>query len=284
MFENLSLLITERLKEYKGTTDGQVINAAKEIVQEIALLGLSRSGFFKKAAFHGGTALRIFYGVDRFSEDLDFCLLEKDLDFSFASLLDPLKDELNSWGLAVEITDRSKVNNVVKKMFLKEGSLGAMLELRHPLPRGQKFAVKIELDTNPPAGATHESKLCEFPTDFYVVCHDMQSMFAGKIHALLRRSYPKGRDWYDFAYYISKKAEVNFTVLRNALLQSSVNDKSSIPDTLGYDWLKEELKSKILESDFEYLRKDINPFVIDDSKVQLLSKEYFLDKLDKLII
>ncbi len=127
--------------------------------------------------------------------------------------------ELEAWGVRVEITDRSKADSNVKKAFIKNNSLGAILNLRNSINPDQKFTVKLEVDIKPPIGAKFENRLCEFPTDFYVVCHDAENLFAGKIHALLCRQFIKGRDWYDFSRYLSWKTEINLTLLRNALKQ-----------------------------------------------------------------
>jgi predicted nucleotidyltransferase component of viral defense system len=278
--ENFQALIEERLKRYETGTDQQLLNAAKEIFQEIVLLGLSRRGFFKQAAFHGGTALRLMYGLDRFSEDLDFTLHSPQPDFSLTTLLNPLREETESWGLAVEVIDRSKASSAARKAFVKETSLGAELKLKSPLPRGQKLVVKIELDVNPPLGAIIENKLCEFPTDFYVSCHNLPSLFAGKLHALLCRSYLKGRDWYDLGFYLSRKTVPNFVLLLNALKQSGGYKDAAIPDPLTMHWIMEMLRRKINQVDFAYLKQDVMPFVRQVGVVDLWSREYFLEKTD----
>ena len=135
----LNTLLLRRLASYKSKNDIAQINAAKEIIQELALFGLNRRGLFKSAAFHGGTCLRIFYGLERFSEDLDFALINVDPTFSLETVIQPLTEELFAWGIELEVVDRSKANSNVKKAFLKTDSLGAVLELRHPLNPKQKF-------------------------------------------------------------------------------------------------------------------------------------------------
>lgn len=272
-------IITERLKTLATASDLQQTNAAKEVIQEFALLGLARCGFFKVAAFHGGTCFRIIDGLDRFSEDLDFSLLEADANFQLTDLVEPLQAELKSWGLNTEAVDRSKVDSVIKKMFLKESSLGCVLSLRHPLKPNQKLHIKIELDVNPPQGAETRNCLCEFPTDYYVRCHTQPTMFAGKIHALLRRPYPKGRDWYDFTKYISRKTMINLAFLKNALmLNNSQEQAESLTIKLVIQMLSERLESLSIET----LIHDIRPFVLDDTPLSLWSHEFFRDKMNKI--
>jgi len=278
MNKKLHPLISERLKKIKPRSSDEALHVAKEIVQEIALLGLMRAGFFKKAAFHGGTAFRIFYGLDRFSEDLDFCLQKPDKKYELSSFLEPIKNEIESWGLTVEVTERKKLDEVVKKAFLKETSLGALLSLQTPVDPNQKLLIKLEIDTNPSAGATFESKLCEFPTDFYVLCHDLNSMFAGKLHAVLKRKYIKGRDWYDLLVYLTRRVQPNYSLLKNALLQSDKDQ--DLPNQLDLQWLEKALKERIECVDLDKAKDDAAPFVTEGSSINLWSKKLFLDKLN----
>lgn len=280
----LSPVITERLKKFSTGTDIQSINAAKELFQELALLGLFRAGFFTRAAFQGGTALRLFYGLPRFYEDLDFALIDPDPSYKLAALTEPLRAELEAWGLDIEIIERNKASAIVKKAFLKDTSLAAELSLQSPLANGQKFAVKIELDTNPPAGAKIEARLCEYPVDFYVSCHDESSLFAGKLHAILCRPYLKGRDWYDLLFYFTRKTTPNFALLTNALKQAGpfkdepwqIDPRSN---KLDGTWLKARLEERFAAVDFKALKADVLPFVEDPRSVELWSRKLFADKM-----
>jgi hypothetical protein len=276
----ISPVILERLKSYSTTTDRQLINAAKEILQELALLGLSRSGFFKQAAFHGGTALRILYGLQRFSEDLDFALIAPDPSYDITKLIRPLELELSTWGLEVELVNRSKLSGAVQKAFLKVSSLGAELRLLSPLPASQKFNVKIELDTNPPLGALCQSRLCEYPVDFYVVCHDEATLFAGKIHALLCREFLKGRDWFDLLFYLTRKTRFNLKYLINALLQIGPYANLLRDREITSEWVILELIAKINAVDFEAIRTDVLPFVVDPKALEIWSRDFFLQKVE----
>ena len=279
--KKLSSVILQRLGRYAASSDQQYINAAKEVLQELALLGLSRSGFFSKAAFHGGTALRIFWGLERFSEDLDFALITPNTDFDLSQLLQPLQLELESWGLDVEIIDRSRASTQVKRAFLKDASLGAELRLNTPLPTGQKFNVKIELDTNPPLSATLQNQLCEYPTDFYVVCHDEPTLFAGKLHAILCRPFLKGRDWYDLLFYLTRRTSINTEFLANALQQTGPFSGGRLESAITQRWVVAAVENQINAVDFAALKTDVLPFVTDPRSVDLWSKEFFLLKLER---
>lgn len=282
MSEKLKTILERRLNTYKPKNDQQVINAAKEVIQELALLALSRNDFFKTAAFHGGTALRLFYNLSRFSEDLDFCLLVANKDYSFSKVLVALTEELSYWGLKVEIVDKTKLPNNVKKAMIKESSISAQLLLTTPLPKNQKLLVKVELDINPPDGARTETKLCQFPTDFYVTVHDKSTLFAGKIHALLCRSYVKGRDWYDLGFYIREKTPINFTCLKNALLQVGPYVGKVLPLELTKEWVCGELSKVARQADFVKIRQEVLPFLENHSEVDIWSNKFFEEKIRSL--
>jgi len=274
----LQELFDKKVKLYAPNDAQEYLACAREITQQMALFGLYRVGFNKVAAFHGGTALRILYNLDRYSEDLDFCLLSPGSDFTLSNLLEPMSEELNAWGLSCEIVDKSSLDAVVKKAFIKETSLGAILHVNFPVisPK-QKINVKVEIDTNPPEGASYQNRVVDFPVDFNVLSHDLESLFAGKMHALLRRKYIKGRDWYDLDFYFRERVHINLNLLKNALIQS---DKSNINFDVDYAWVEKELKNRINEVDFEKVKTDVSPFVFDHSKIELWSREYFLQKLN----
>ncbi len=278
MKSTIHTLILRRLESFYTATDIDQLNAAKEIIQELALFGLSRHGLFKVAAFHGGTCLRIFYGLDRFSEDLDFALIRPDLNFKLDKLTQAVVGELAAWGVNAEVTDRSKADSAVKKAFIKTGSLGLVLKLNNPIDSKQKFLVKLELDVNPPLGAKVENRLCPFPVDFSVVCHDMPSLFAGKIHALLCRKYVKGRDWFDFARYLGWKTKINLTFLGNALAQFGPY-AGLVGEKIELSWVLAELEKRIEALDVKRAMADTLPFVSDPNFLGLWSNEFFLERL-----
>ena len=189
-------LIQDRLSRYQSRNQLEEENAIKEITQEVALSGLSRAGFFKIAAFQGGTCLRILYGLNRFSEDLDFVLNQPDQTFDWTPYLKSLKTELEAYGYQLQIQDRSNAENAIKVGFLKDDSIGKVLFLSHRNQQGlaSSIKIKLEIDTNPPGGSTVEQKYIDFPVTVPILAHDSSSLFSGKSHALLCRSWEKGRD------------------------------------------------------------------------------------------
>ena len=254
-------VLESRLAQYNIQSKQDELNAIKEVIQEIALSALSRSGFFKNAAFQGGTCLRIVYGLQRFSEDLDFILLKPKKDFGWQTFLRKMQLEFEVYGLNLEVQDRSKADNAVKKAFIKEDSFGKVLTLLYP--RGvsdtQKIQIKLEIDTHPPEGSTYEVKYLDFPSPFSLTLQDRSSLFAGKCHALLCREYVKGRDWFDFVWYVSQKTPINYIFLQNALNQTGPWEKQGI--SLNKFWIIEQLNQKITSIDWEVAKQDIARFL-----------------------
>jgi predicted nucleotidyltransferase component of viral defense system len=279
-------LIQERLVSYNCRSQQEEEFALKEITQEIILLALARTDFFRTVAFHGGTSLRIFYGLSRFSEDLDFALQKADPEFSLLSFLNKLEDEFHVYGFEMEVIDRSKVDDVVKKAFLKTDSLGKILDLQHPsfLSQGRKLRFKLEVDVRPPAGATYEQKYSSFPVPFAVTAHDLPTLFAGKIHALLCRSYVKGRDWYDFIWYVVRRYYLNLTFLLSALNQTGPW-RNGLSD-ISYIWVQEQLREKIRAIDWEYAKSDVSRFLLPNEAAGLTvwSEAFFLSQVDAMVV
>lgn len=275
-------IINERLKSYKTKTVEDEENALKEILQEIAIYALSGAQFFDKAIFHGGTALRILYKLPRFSEDLDFMLSEPNADFNWKPFLKALTNTFETFGIQPEVTDKSRVDNTIKKLFLKDDSIGKLLNLSFKHHPGKKLAIKFEIDTNPPAGSTSEIKFLDFPLDFSVTAHTLSSSFAGKCHALLCRSYVKGRDWYDFGWYISKNITPNLMFLEAAIEQQGPWKNEAIHITP--EWLVQAMSEKIKSIDWNYAAKDVEKFLgpQDRKTLPLWSEPFFLSKLEKL--
>ncbi len=258
-------IIEERIRTYNPQSKRDELNAFKEIAQEITLLALSRSEFFKHGAFQGGTALRILYGLPRFSEDLDFILFNPTSNFLWHPFLNEIKLEFESFGLTAEVKDRSEANTAVKKAFLKETSFGKVLQLSYARDRAdaQNIQIKLEVDTNPPLGSAFEAKLIDFPTPFSAVLQTPSSLFAGKLHALLCRDYVKGRDWYDFIWYVTRKTEINFTFLSNALDQQGPwkGKLSGTKILIDMPWIVQELEKKVLTIDWKLATKDVENFI-----------------------
>ena len=226
----MNTVIEEMLKSYQVNNIYARKNAMKEIMQEIVLCGLSRAGFFKEAAFYGGTALRIFYGLDRFSEDLDFSLEQINLDFDLCSYFPVLEKEVKTFGLNVEIQEKEKTKDSnIRSAFLKGNTKEHLLlfyadeRLVGTVDKNEVVKIKFEVDTNPPAFATYEHKYRLLPVPYEIRLYDMPSLFAGKIHAVICRGWQsriKGRDLYDYIFYLSKAVTVNQRHLRTRLIDS----------------------------------------------------------------
>ena len=204
-------IIQQKLLTYQCQTVLEQENALKEIAQEIALMALSRAGFFRVAAFQGGTCLRILYGLERFSEDLDFILEKPDKNFNWDKYIQSMHDEFSIYGYKLEVINKSHINKAIKSTFLKADSKGGILILKDSRTHRPKLQIKLEIDTNPAAGSKYELKYLDFPLSYSIQTQDLPSLFASKCHALLCRNYIKGRDWYDFVWYVSRQVTINFS-------------------------------------------------------------------------
>ena len=277
--------IQRRLAAYGCKSAREEDQALREILQELILAALGRTEFFCKAAFHGGTQLRIFHGLKRFSEDLDFALKEEDVGFSFSPYLDKVKAELESFGVRAEITDRSKADSTVKKAFLKDDSIIRILNLRFLKDIGsrqtpRKLRIKLEVDSRPPAGATYESLPLAFPFPSSVTSFDLSSAFSGKMHALLCREYVKGRDWYDFIWYCGARVELNHKLLSSAIDQSGPWAGQHLKTS--DEWVHDELKNRIAQLDWQKAREDVEPFIHETEldSLRYFTAEYFTQLAD----
>ncbi|MBU0506004.1 MAG: nucleotidyl transferase AbiEii/AbiGii toxin family protein [bacterium] len=275
-------LIQQRLDTYKCQTILETEDALREITQEIILAGLSRTNFFKHTAFQGGTCLRIFYGLNRFSEDLDFITKKPWSDFNLMSFLNTVQDELKAFGYNLEIVDRSKTNNAVKKAFLKDDSIGKILNIHHLNTNRfiKKIKIKLEVDTNPPKGSHVENKFNDFPFAYSITLQDLPSLFAGKLHAVLCREYVKGRDWYDLIWYMSRKTLINYDFLTSALIQQGSWKNSKIE--INAAWCIKELKNKIKSLDWNAAKNDVKRFLNPNevASLEIWGKDFFIDRVD----
>jgi predicted nucleotidyltransferase component of viral defense system len=244
-------MIQDRLDGYGCRSTLEEEQALREITQEIVLAALGRTDFFQKTGLQGGTCLRIFHGVNRFSEDLDFTLQNPDASFVLQSYLEGLAKELTAYCYGLEMDDRSKVDQAVRMAFVKDDSLGNLLRLNYKPNTGplRKLRIKLEVDTNPPAGASFETKYLDFPFPSAVCVFDMPSLFAGELHALLCREYLKGRDWYDFIWYTARKTPANYALLSAALDQMGPW-RGQVVQT-DRPWCVEQLRAKIKATDWE---------------------------------
>lgn len=275
-------VIENRLQRYNCKSRMDEINALKEITQEIALMALSKAGFFKVAEFHGGTALRILHGVQRFSEDLDFALIKPMSDFDLMHYLTYMHNDFEAYGYKVQMADRKDASKIVQKQFLKVDSLGKELSLMYPQNKSERrIKIKIELDTNPPAGAKMELQYLTFPLAFSVLAKDLPSSFAGKLHAILCRPFDKGRDWYDFIWYISNRVPVNFDLLSNALEQQGPWAGSMLK--ADKHWLADNLRRKVLRLKWSELVQDIMPLLQanEQQALETWDEAFFLHLISK---
>ena len=255
-------------------------NAIKEVIQEIILCGLSRSDFFKNVAFYGGTALRIFYGLDRFSEDLDFSLIIEDEKFELNKYFSYLENELKSLGLQVVITEVEKTkDSSIKSAFLKANTKEVMIAIYDKdisnINHNDLIKIKFEIDTNPIPFASYETKIRLLPAPYQVKLFDKESLFAGKIHACLCRNWQsriKGRDFYDYVFFLSMNAKVNLDYLKAKLINSNFIDEKY---DLNIDNLKNFLNQKFENTDFNEAKKDVLPFIKDKTKIDLWNKDFF---------
>ena len=212
-------MIQDRLGDYGCRSALEEEQALREITQEVVLAALGRTDFFTQAAFQGGTCLRIFHGLPRFSEDLDFALTASNSGFQLGPYLEAVSAELTAYGYALEIDERDK-SGALRTGFLKDDSLGGLLRLGYRPATGplRRIRIKFEVDTHPPEGARYDMPILDFPFAAAVRVFDPPSLLAGKIHALLCRPYTKGRDWYDFIWYAARKTAICSFVMRPAWL------------------------------------------------------------------
>lgn len=277
-------LIQDRLATYRCGSTLEEDRAIREITQEVALAALARTDFFRHAAFQGGTCLRILHGLPRFSEDLDFALLSADRSFRLEPYLPAIRREMAAYGYDIEFVDRSRVDQTVRTAFLKDDSLGDLLQLQYRPPRGpaRMIRIKLEVDTNPPAGGTYETRHLDFPFPQATVAHDPPSLFAGKLHAVLCRRYLKGRDWYDFIWYTARRTPVNYRLLAAALDQTG--PWAGTAPGVDRSWCLEALESKIETIDWRRARDDVRAFVrtADLPSLDVWGQDFFLGQAAKL--
>jgi predicted nucleotidyltransferase component of viral defense system len=275
-------MIQQWLEEYHPKDQQEAEQALREIMQEVTLAGLHRSNFFKKAAFYGGTALRIFYGLNRFSEDLDFSLLESDPPFSLEPYLDGIEKEFAALGMKISIIEKKKSKQTnIDSAFLKSETIWKELILENIMPESglrlnPAIKIKLEVDTDPPLGFTTEDKLLLKPYSFYVNCFTLPHLFAGKMHALLFRKWKqrvKGRDWYDMEWYIKRGVPLHLGHFLSRVRASNDWKEKNITK----EQFMQLLYDKIGSISFDRIREDIVRFIPDDKELDIWSPGYFKD-------
>ena len=280
------------LKKYSPQDNHQKENAVKEIIQEIVLSGLSRGGFFDKAVFYGGTCLRILYGLDRFSEDLDFALIKKDSSFKLENYFPSIKKELLSYGLNMEVIkkEKSKGENDIQSAFVKGNTEILLLsffpndESINHIIKNQTIKIKFEIDIDNPIGGVVVTKYRLLPSPYELKVFDEATLFAGKIHAILCRDYKnriKGRDYYDYLFYCGKETPINLTYLENKLKNSH---RLTEDETLSLDKVKQLLKDKFMITDYEPAKNDVINFINNPDSLLFWNKDLFISTLDNLHI
>lgn len=274
-------MIEQMIQHYDAESIYDRKNVVKEIMQEIVLCGLSRAGFFKEAAFYGGTALRIFHGLDRFSEDLDFSLMVENPDFDLTAYFPILEKEVKSFGLNVTIMEKEKAKESnIKSAFLKGNTKEHLLYFYSNQPiagisESELIKIKFEVDVNPPKYATFEHKYRLLPAPYEVNLYDASSLFAGKIHAVICRAWKsrvKGRDLYDYVFYLSRQTPVNLKHLRERLIQTNYIDEK---DGCSLEDVKRMLIKKFETINYEQAKQDVEPFVRDQGTLALWGADFF---------
>lgn len=268
-------IFDQMLSAYDLTTEQQKRNATFEVNQQLVLAGLYNGGFFNEAAFYGGTCLRIFHGLQRFSEDMDFSLLAPNDKFDFTNYFQPIIDQFAMVGRDAEIKKKDKKNfGKVESAFLKDNT--DVYDITFQTEKSVK--IKLEVDTQPPLKFNIEQKLLLLPQSFMTRCYTLPDLFAGKMHALVYRAWKnrvKGRDWYDFEWYVRHNIPLNFTHLHERALQFNQED-------ITKESFLEKLNERLATSDINQVKADVLPFVRNPKELDIWSNDYFL-QLVKLI-
>ncbi len=278
----MNAAVTAMMARYNCKSVDDYINALREVLQDIALLGLWRGKFFEKTAFYGGTALRVLYGLDRFSEDMDFSLLAPNPNFNIASYAGFIEEEIAAFGFsgAVQKKEKQKDSNI-ESAFLKANTKEHLLiveardVIADEIPESQVLKIKIEVDTDPPPGFSTETKYLLQPIPFSVRVFSPSSLFAGKMHAVLCRGWKsrvKGRDWYDLVWYIGRGTELDLRHLETRMRQSG---HYSLEAPLKSQTFTELLLQKIRSLNVSNAANDVKRFLPDASATAVWSTDFF---------
>ncbi len=281
--------IRSMLARYACQTQDEHVNALREILQELALLGLWRSKFFEHAAFYGGTALRVLYGLDRYSEDLDFSLLKPDPAFRLGPFGEGLQREVRSFGFHVDFQEKERDRQAaIESAFLKANTLQQLIlmEAREDLFPGMQpkkvLKIKLEVDTNPPGGFETESRYLVEPIPFAVRAYRLPDLLAGKLHAVLCRRWKsrvKGRDWYDLVWYAGRHPGVRLSHLEARMRQSGDFQEDG---PLTMDRVMNLLRAALGQLDVDQARAEVAPFVRDRRALEAWSREFFEQVIERL--
>jgi len=278
------------LDRYECRTRDDYVNALREILQAVALLGLWRSKFFEHAAFYGGTALRVLHGLDRYSEDLDFSLLAPDPAFSLGAYGDALRREIASFGLHVEFERRQKQRaSAIDSAFSKANTYSQLIlvevneDLLRNLHPSKNLRIRLEIDTDPPGGFETETRYVLQPIPFAVRAYGLPDLFAGKLHAVLCRKWKtrvKGRDWYDLAWYVGRYPQVRLAHLEARMRQSGDYQEHA---RLTPEALQERLRRAVDDLDVTKARREVAPFVRDQRALEIWSPAFFKEIVGRIV-
>ncbi|MCX6993392.1 MAG: nucleotidyl transferase AbiEii/AbiGii toxin family protein [Kiritimatiellaeota bacterium] len=285
----MNAAIQQMIERYACPTRDDYVSALREILQQIALLGLWRAKFFEHAAFYGGTALRVLYGLDRYSEDLDFSLLKPTKAFTLGAYGDALRRELSSFGFEVSFEIRKKnPASAIESAFLKANTLQQMIvvkagsDLTRQMHANEVLKIKLEVDTDPPGGFETESRVVLLPMPFAVRVYSLPDLFAGKMHALLCRKWKtrvKGRDWYDLVWYLGRHPQLRLSHLESRMRCSGDWTESA---SMSRGRLLERLRAAISQLNVTQVRQEADRFVREKSSLELWSREFFLEIVDRI--
>ena len=272
----MSDIFEQMIAQHTIAGDNDRKNALYEVMQQVVLSGLYRGGFFKEAAFYGGTCLRIFHGLRRYSEDMDFSLLAKNPDFTLEPYFPAIIEEARLLGRTVTITKKDKRTfGKVESAFLKDNT--DVYNLTFQTEKALK--IKIEVDVNPPLEFSTEQKLLLQPFSFTTRCFILPDLYAGKMHALTFRAWKnriKGRDWYDFEWYVRNRVALDFEHLK-------VRTKEFNDIDLTKELFLELLKERISKADIDVVKADVIPYIIDKRELDIWSNDYFLQLADMIV-
>ena len=285
----MNSIIGQMLSQHESATISDRKNSIKEVVQEIVLCGLSRAGFFDKTAFYGGTALRIFHGLDWFSEDMDFSLMEPDPAFRLDPYLPAVEKELQAYGFHFHAEARQKAaDSDIQSAFVKGNTREHMLicyaddRMARTIGSNEVIKVKFEVDTAPPPYAGFERKYRLLPIPYEMNLYDMPSLFAGKMHAVICRVWKnriKGRDLYDYIFYLAHKTPVNLRHLNARLVDSGFDDARN---DLSLDEIKAIMNKRFEAIDYEQARQDVLPFIRNPASLNVWSADFFRATMENL--
>jgi len=283
--------IVRMLERYDLSTRDGSIHALREILQEVALLGLWRAKFFERAAFYGGTALRILHWLDRFSEDLDFTLIQPEAEFDLSAYMPALHAERASLGFDVssEVKNKTKTSTI-RSAFLKANTrrqliaISAKQRIVDTIARNQTITIRLEIDTTPPGYFETETRFLFRPIPFSVRACTLPDLFAGKMHAVLCREWKsrvKGRDWYDFVWFAAHHPAMHLRHLEERMRQSGHWTGEAALDEPSFRRL---LSERIDTLDVDLARSEVLPFVRNPDEITVWSSEFFAATAERVVL